>query len=81
VCQEEPKDATPWSTRESGKRFGISHTAVNTILRERGIKPHIIRKFQFSNDRHFAEKPEDVAGLYLNPPENSIVFRWTKKAG
>lgn len=74
VCHERPRDGTHWSTRELSKVFGISHTSVNTILRERGIKPHIVKKFQFSNDKDFDIKLADVVGLYLNPPENSIVF-------
>jgi transposase len=74
VCQEKPADGTHWSTRDLSKRFGISHTTVNMILRERGLKPHLIKKFQFSTDQRFAEKLEDVVGLYLDPPENSIVF-------
>ena len=74
VCQEKPKDMTHWSTRELGKRFGISHTAVNTILRERDIKPHLVKRFQFSTDKDFIHKLQDVVGLYLNPPENAIVF-------
>ena len=74
VCQERPKDGTHWSTRELGKQFKISHTAVNTILRERNIKPHLVRKFQYSTDKDFINKLQDVVGLYLDPPENSIVL-------
>jgi len=74
VCQEKPKDGTHWSTRELGKRFGISHNAINKILRERGIKPHLVKRFQFSTDKEFESKLADVVGLYLDPPENSIVF-------
>jgi len=74
VCQEKPKNGTHWSTRELSKRFGISHTAVNTILRERNIKPHLVKRFQFSTDKNFIGKLQDVVGLYLNPPENAIVF-------
>jgi transposase len=74
VCQEKPKNGTHWSTRELSMRFGISHTAVNTILRERDIKPHLVKKFQFSTDKEFEKKLADVVGLYLDPPENSIVF-------
>ena len=48
VCQERPKDGTHWSTRELSERFGISHTAVNTILNGYGLKPHLVKKFQFS---------------------------------
>jgi len=74
ACQEKPKDMTHWSTRELSKRFGISHTAVNTILRERDIKPHLVKRFQFSTDKDFIRKLQEVVGLYLNPPDNAIVF-------
>ena len=74
VCNEKPDSGTHWSTRELGKRVGISHGAVNVILRERGLKPHLVKKFQLSTDPNFEEKLEDVVGLYLDPPENSIVF-------
>jgi transposase len=74
VCQEKPKDGTHWSTRELSTRFGISHTAVNTILRERNLKPHLVKRFQFSGDKDFINKLQDVVGLYLDPPENAIVF-------
>jgi transposase len=74
VCQEKPKNGTHWSTRELSKRFGVSHTAVNTILRERNLKPHLVKRFQFSTDKDFIYKLQDVVGLYLNPPQNAIVF-------
>jgi transposase len=74
VCKKKPRDGTHWSTREISVQFGISHTAVNTILNEYGIKPHLVKKFQFSTDEAFDSKLADVVGLYLNPPENSIVF-------
>jgi transposase len=80
VCQEKPNDATHWSTRELAKRFGVSHTAINTILRERGIKPHLVRRFQMSTDKDFIYKLQDVVGLYLAPPENSIVFSVDEKS-
>jgi len=74
VCQEKPQNATHWSTRELAKRFGIGHATVNTILRERGLKPHLVRSFQASNDPAFDTKLKDVIGLYLDPPENAIVL-------
>jgi transposase len=74
VCQEKPEHTTHWSTREIAKRIGISHTTVRLILHERGLKPHIVENFQFSTDPEFMEKLEDVVGLYLNPPENSVIF-------
>ncbi|GMO11396.1 MAG: hypothetical protein Ta2A_19770 [Treponemataceae bacterium] len=74
ACTEKPKDATHWSTRSLAKKFGIGHDAVHRILRERDIKPHLVKKFKFSNDPHFEEKLTDVVGLYLNPPDNAIVL-------
>lgn len=74
VCTETPGDATQWSVRTLANRMGISHMAVQRILQERGLKPHRVEGFQFSTDPNFEQKLEDVVGLYLNPPENSIVF-------
>ena len=74
VCQEKPENSTHWSTRLLGERVGISHNAVSLILRERGLKPHLVQGFQFSTDPEFETKLEDVVGLYLDPPENSIVL-------
>jgi len=74
VCNEKPENSTHWSTRDLAKRLGISRNAVSLILRERGLKPHLVKKFQLSTDPDFDKKLEDVVGLYLNPPENSIVF-------
>jgi len=74
VCQNKPKNGTHWSTRDLAKRFGMSHTSVNTILNERRIKPHLVKTFHFSTDKQFDYKLADVVGLYLDPPENSIVF-------
>jgi len=74
ACKEKPENGTHWSTRELAKRVGISYNSVNIILRERGIKPHLVQGFQFSTDPDFKKKLEDVVGLYLAPPENSIVL-------
>ena len=56
------------------KRLGIGHASVNLILRELGLKPHLVSKRNYSNDPHFEEKLKDVVGLYLNPPENAIIL-------
>jgi hypothetical protein len=52
----------------------VSKTAVNTILPERDIKPHVVKTVTFSTDECFLEKLNDVAGLYLKPPDNAIVL-------
>jgi transposase len=74
VCNEKPANATHCSTRELAKRLKIGHSSVNTILNERGLKPHRVKHFQFSTDPHFEEKLEDVVGLYLNPPSNAVIL-------
>jgi transposase len=60
--------------RSLAKRVGISKSAVNNILRERGIKPHLVETFRFSSEEKFEEKLKDVVGLYMNPPDNAIVL-------
>jgi transposase len=74
VCNEKPEGKTQWSCQTLAKRVGIGHSSVNRILRELGLKPHIAEKRNYSNDPDFETKLADVAGLYLNPPENAIIL-------
>ena len=54
--------------------MGISHTSVQRICAEHGLKPHLVRSFKVSNDPDFADKVEDIVGLYLDPPEKALVL-------
>jgi transposase len=74
VCNEKPAGETHWSCRSLAKRVGIGHASVNIILREYGLKPHLVSKRNYSPDPLFEEKLKDVVGLYLNPPENAIIL-------
>lgn len=38
------------------------------------LKPHLVETFKLSKDKKFIEKLHDVVGLYLNPPDKTIVF-------
>ena len=69
-----PEQATHWSTRTMAKHAGVSHTTVQRIWHAHELKPHLVRTFKLSNDKHFVEKLRDVIGLYLNPPEHALVF-------
>ena len=71
---EKPPNATHWSTRTLAEILGTSHNFVAKVWRECGFKPHLISQFKISNDPCFSEKLEDVVGLYLNPPDNAVVF-------
>jgi transposase len=74
-----PPDATHWSTRTLAKKHNVSHDFVKKIWHANGLKPHLIKTFKLSNDKHFIEKLKDVVGLYLNPPEHALVFSVDEK--
>jgi transposase len=73
-AQSAPPDATQWSCRSAAKLCGISKASVQRVWHANGLKPHLVRTFKLSNDPNFLEKLEDVIGLYMNPPENALVF-------
>ncbi len=69
-----PPAATHWSVRSMAKAQGISPMSVQRIWKQHGLKPHLIKTFKISRDTHFVEKLYDVVGLYLNPPDKSLVL-------
>lgn len=69
-----PENATHWSTRKMAEHAKVSYVTIWRIWKENGIKPHILRTFKLSKDPHFEEKLRDVVGLYMNPPEHSLVL-------
>ena len=79
TTQETPEQATHWSSSMMGRAVGCSPATVQRIWRAHGLKPHRVRTFKVSNDPHFAEKLEDVVGLYLSPPEHAIVLSCDEK--
>ena len=56
------------------KAAGISYSSVQRIWRAHGLKPHLVKTFKVSRDKHFAAKVEDVVGLYLDPPDKALVL-------
>jgi transposase len=74
TANETPPNATHWSVRTMAKAVGISHTSVQRIWAEAGLKPHLVAKFKVSNDPQFEEKVTDVVGLYMNPPDRALVL-------
>jgi len=74
TTRQEPPNATHWSTRTMAAAVGISEASVRRIWRSHGLKPHRVETFKISNDPAFAEKLEDIVGLYLNPPEHALVL-------
>ena len=74
TTQSKPANATHWSTRTMAAEMGVSEATVRRIWHAHGLKPHLVESFKISKDKHFAEKLEDIVGLYLNPPEHAIVM-------
>jgi transposase len=74
TTRQRPSNATHWSTRTMAAAVGISEASVRRIWHAHGLKPHRLETFKLSNDPAFAEKLEDIVGLYLNPPEHALVL-------
>ena len=77
---EPPEHATQWSTREMAKEFAMGHMTVHRIWKRNDLKPHLVKTFKYSNDKLLQEKIIDIVGLYLNPPENTIVLSVDEKS-
>jgi transposase len=79
VCTEKPKDETHWSVRTLARRVGVGKAAVNNILNETGLKPHLLKrghrtKGPHSSDPDLEKKLKGAAGIYLNPPNNAVIL-------
>lgn len=53
---------------------GVSETTVRRIWKQHGLRPHRVSTFKVSHDPQFVQKLIDVVGLYLNPPDQALVF-------
>ena len=74
TLEEQPADATHWSTRSMAAATGMSQSAISRIWRAFGLKPHQAETFKLSPDPQFIDKVSDIVGLYLNPPEAAVVL-------
>ena len=74
TLEEQPPNATHWSTRSMAAATGMSQTAVSRIWRAFALKPHQAETFKLSPDPQFIDKVRDIVGLYLNPPEAAVVL-------
>jgi len=74
TLEEQPANATHWSTRSLAAATGMSQSAVSRIWRAFGLKPHQTEAFKLSPDAQFVDKVRDIVGLYFNPPEAAVVL-------
>jgi transposase len=77
---EKPPGQTHWSRASMATAVGLSESTIGRIWKLHGLKPHRIDSFKLSNDPNFAQKLEDIVGLYLAPPENAVVFSVDEKS-
>src|SRR5437667_995981 len=74
TLEQQPANATHWSTRSMAAATGMSQSAISRIWRAFGLKPHQSEAFKLSPDPQFIDKVRDIVGLYLNPPEAAVVL-------
>src|SRR5438132_5141825 len=74
TLQDQPSQATHWSSRLMAKAQGLSEASVRRIWKRHNLKPHLTKSFKVSGDPRFVDKLRDVVGLYLNPPDKALVL-------
>ncbi|MGH7701486.1 MAG: IS630 family transposase, partial [Gemmatimonadales bacterium] len=72
-----------WTYRELGEAVGMSDSQAHAILAGAAIKPHRTDYWIMSDfsREEFEERAGAVCGLYLDPPENTIVVSIDEKTG
>src|SRR5438552_18495844 len=81
TLETKPQDGTHWSLRQVARHTQLSKSTVHRIWQAFGLQPHRQRHFKLSKDPFFVEKVRDIAGLYLNTPENAVVLCVDEKSG
>jgi len=80
TLHSKPPNATHWSTRTMAKAQNLSEATIRRIWKRHNLKPHLISTFKLSRDKRFIEKLCDIVGLYLNPPDKSLVLCLDEKS-
>jgi transposase len=80
TLHSQPPNATHWSTRTMAKAQKLSEATIRRIWKKHNLKPHLVSTFKLSRDKRFVEKLCDIVGLYLNPPDKSLVLCLDEKS-
>jgi hypothetical protein len=62
-------------------RVPISASQGWRICKALDLKPWQVQSWMTSHDPDFGEKASDVCGLYLDPPDNAVVWSVDEKSG
>jgi len=82
ILENKPPDGyAVWDGLSIAKELNSSVHAVWRVLRKEGISLQRHRSWCVSTDPEFASKAADIIGLYLNPPQNAVVFSIDEKPG
>ena len=87
LVTEEPPDGTSrWTMEALAEQMAshgvpISASQCWRICSALDLKPWQVQSWMTSHDPDFWEKAGDVCGLYLNPPENALVWSVDEKSG
>jgi transposase len=65
TASQTPPAATHWSVRTMAAEMGISHTSVQRIWAEAGLKPHLVSTFKISNDPQFELSDTTLASVRM----------------
>lgn len=79
TLENAPQGETHWSKRQLAARIGISPSSVARIWKAFGLQPWKAETFMISPDPLLIDKIRDVAGLYLAPQANAVVFSVDEK--
>jgi putative transposase len=81
ACERPSNGANAWSRRELARVTGLGSTTVHRILEGASLKPHKVHHWcGKSPDPEFEPKQTDIIGLYLDPPENALIFSVDEKS-
>jgi hypothetical protein len=75
-----PDAMTHWTAPAMAAASRLSVSSVQRIWRAHGLRPHQVRSFKLSTDPKFAEKVEDIVGLYVEPPAHAVVLSIDEKS-
>ena len=74
-----PGETTHWTGRAMAKAVGLS-LRPSSASGNAPPPPHRLRTFKRSTDPAFAEKVEDIVGLYMHPPAHALVLSIDEKS-
>lgn len=81
ACERPFNGTNAWSMRELARVTGLGSTTIHRILNDATIKPHKVHHWcGKSPDPEFEPKEAAIVGLYLAPPDNTLILSIDEKS-